>query len=152
VRQPQPPLTEQGQDAVDVPLRVHHEGNLAVVHQVAAVAQCGRLERDHGDGIVLRHACLPARVRRGHRTALDGFAGLAGVDLGCLYRDHRGLLLAVVQAADTPGGILTVNTIPRGYSSQAPRFVTRPRHGRSGMLSRAQGLYPQGYREISRQP
>jgi len=64
VRQPQAILGEQGQDAVDVPLRVHHEGNLAVMHEVTAVAQRGRLQRDYGDGIDVRHACRPVRVRR----------------------------------------------------------------------------------------
>src|SRR6516225_3957150 len=53
----------------------------------------------------------------GHRTALDGFAGLAGVDLGCLYRDHRGLLLAVVQACRYPMGYRDSQRLyPLGYS------------------------------------
>jgi hypothetical protein len=59
VGQPQVMRVEQRQDAVDVPLRVHHEGGLAVMDQVAAVAKRGRLERDYRDGIGFRHACLP---------------------------------------------------------------------------------------------
>jgi hypothetical protein len=39
-----------------------------------------------------------------HRTAFGGSGELAGVDLGCLYTDHRGLLLAVVEACRYPAG------------------------------------------------
>src|SRR5215475_13734514 len=49
VSQPQALLVEQAQDSVDVPLGVHHEGDLAVVHEIAAVAQRGRVERDNRD-------------------------------------------------------------------------------------------------------
>ena len=42
-------LLEQGEDAVDVALRVDHEGDLAVVHEVAAVAERRGLDRDDGD-------------------------------------------------------------------------------------------------------
>jgi len=34
-----------------------------------------------------------------HRAAFDGFGEPARVDLGSLYRDHRSLLLAVVQVS-----------------------------------------------------
>jgi hypothetical protein len=34
-----------------------------------------------------------------HRAAFDGFGEPTRVDLGSLYRDHRSLLLAVVQVS-----------------------------------------------------
>ena len=42
-------LVEQGQDPVDVALRVDHDGDLAVVHEVGAVAERRRLDRDDGE-------------------------------------------------------------------------------------------------------
>ena len=46
VGQPHLVLLQQVQDAVDVALRVDHEGDLAVVDHVAAVAERGRLDRN----------------------------------------------------------------------------------------------------------
>ena len=53
-------LVEQREDAVDVALRVDHEGDLAVVHEVAAVAEGGRLDGDDRQVGVLVHVRLLA--------------------------------------------------------------------------------------------
>ena len=52
-------LVEEGQHAVDVALRVDHERDLAVVHEVAAVAEGGGV--DHEDGEVGHHRPTPRR-------------------------------------------------------------------------------------------
>jgi hypothetical protein len=54
VGEPRPRVVEQGEHAVDVALRVDHQGHLAVVHEVAAVAQGGSLDRDDLHVVQLR--------------------------------------------------------------------------------------------------
>ena len=49
VGEPDPLRVEEVEDAVDVPLGVDDEGDLAVMDEVGAVTQGGRLESQHGD-------------------------------------------------------------------------------------------------------
>src|SRR5215467_9040238 len=48
-------IAEHCQDAVDVPLRIDYEGDLAVVDEVAPIPETRRLERDDCDGVDFRH-------------------------------------------------------------------------------------------------
>ena len=64
------PLLGEREESVDVALRVHHERHVAIGDEVAAVAQCGRVECDDvyhlvsprltivGSGVVLSQAPL----------------------------------------------------------------------------------------------
>jgi hypothetical protein len=63
VGEPDPVLVEQREDPVDVALRVHHQGDLAVVDQVAAVAQAGCLHDQDGQPVDL-HALAHLRRSR----------------------------------------------------------------------------------------
>jgi hypothetical protein len=49
MRQPNAVLVQQIENAVDVSLRVDHEGHLAVVHKVTAVPETRRFERNDRD-------------------------------------------------------------------------------------------------------
>ena len=62
VGEPDVVFLEQVQHPVDVALRVDHERDLAVVDEVAAVAQGGRLDRDDGE-VVAAHRSPPSTGR-----------------------------------------------------------------------------------------
>ena len=59
VREAYAVLVEEVEDAVDVALGVDHEGDVAVVHEIAPVAQGRRLDRDDRQ-VVLVHVRLLA--------------------------------------------------------------------------------------------
>jgi len=62
----QPSLGDQVQDPIDVALGVDHHGQLAVVSEVAPVAEARRLDRLDLDHAVLLPA-LPRRVQVGEK-------------------------------------------------------------------------------------
>ena len=89
-------LVEQGQHPVDVALRVDHEGDLAVVHEVAAVAERRGLDGDDGAGRTSQthpHGATGGDPGLGAAGHGDGVEALGDEQVG-----HR--LRAVARGAD----------------------------------------------------
>ena len=66
--EPDAVLVEQGQHPVDVALRVDHERDLAVVDEVAAVAQGRRVDRDDREVVCVVHREFLLRPGRPERA------------------------------------------------------------------------------------
>ena len=82
----------QVQHTVDVPLRIHHHGDVPVMREVAPVAQRGRIDRHDLDARSCRgtHETHPFNIPRGVSDSFNVRPSASGATAGAVIRYPRG--------------------------------------------------------------